>query len=44
MYKQKYMKYKTKYLFGGNSNKIVPVMNDLDMSHPVTPPYNTGKL
>jgi len=44
MYKQKYMKYKTKYLFGGNSNKIVPVTSEIDMSHPVTPPYNTGKL
>ena len=44
MYKQKYMKYKSKYLFGGNSNKIVPVTNDSDMSYPVTHPYNIGKL
>lgn len=44
MYKQKYMKYKTKYLFGGNSNKIVPITSETDMSHPITPPYNTGKL
>ena len=25
MYKQKYMKYKTKYLFGGNLNKVAPI-------------------
>jgi len=38
------MKYKSKYLFGGNSNKVAPITSNTDMSYPVTPPYNTGKL
>jgi proline iminopeptidase len=36
MYKHKYIKYKTKYLYGGNSDK--------DMSYPITEPFDKGKL
>ena len=34
MYKSKYLKYKNKYISTGET----------DISHPITPPYNSGLL